>query len=167
MLLTVRQATELLSGATREDIYSVVRVARDHGLKPIKLKGRGNSGKGGRYHFSVSQIVGILSYHILRKTGLDAECRRSLLLHIGNQADEQIEAKLARGQHFVLKTGTRCVPELWTMDQIRVIETQRADVIQQLGLSLERIDLAPFIQQVFAAARTVVAATADQTEGSR
>lgn len=167
MLLTTDQAAELIGAATRTRVHSILRVCRDHGIAPIKIKGHGNRGQGGQLRLSCGQVVAVLAYHVLARTGLDHECRLALLKHIAALGDEGLEAKLAEGKSFIVKTGTRCVPELWPVEHARLIERERAGMLLQLSLSLEVIDLSPFIEQVFAAARKLAAPTTADREDSQ
>lgn len=167
MLLNSDQAGALLSAATRVKFTSVMKVCRDHGIRPTKFRGPGGRGQGGRYLFSASQFAGILLFHVLRKTGLDGDVRAALLSHIAGLGDEALEAMLADGRHFVFKFGRRAVPELWTVEQINHVQTERADVLRQLGVTVEVIDIKPFISQLFAAARKLTSAPADQPEAGQ
>lgn len=169
MLLTTEQASALIAGATSTKVTSALRVLRAHGLHPVRLRGRGHRGRGGQYRLTVAQVVAVLLFHCLAKLKIDDECRYALLLHIGRTPDEQLEAKLASGQHFVCRTGRRLVPELWREDSIDTIRVHRADTLRQLGLEVEAIDIRPFVGQLFEAARTLTsdpATTDTTTEGT-
>ncbi len=164
MMLTVDQASKLVAGATQSRVRKILRALRAHGLTPVKMRGKGSGcmGQGGQWRVSLSQVTGMLLFHILK--GIDDDCRHALMRHVASTPDEQLEAKLATGQHYLVKTGSRCVPELWPLEAARLIERERADMLRQLGLPLEIIDCRPFCEQLFAAARSLT--TADEGASS-
>lgn len=143
----------------------VLRVSKMHthrlfarlGFRPTSLKG----GKGAYSHrWGVRHLLGVMTTVALMKTGVPNDHAEGVGRTIGAESsDEQVEAAILDGRHYVLIVGRQPLPRLVSADAIRATEAEYADTVREYGLSISALDIRPLYDDLLAA---VTAATQER-----